>query len=141
MRKWLADPAFGGCPEFYPVHIVAREYGQRPADVLQWSQQEFDQAIMILSAENGAGVTTSDVEENIKERRKDMAENNGFILGVSFNFWRRFISGDGSLDKDALLAANYTVEQFDYIECEMIAAGLLAAPEAAQALSSSDPED
>jgi hypothetical protein len=57
-------------------------------------------------------------------------DDNGYLFDLSPNFYYQFVTPDGKLDKEALLAHNYTEEHhFGPIEELLIQHGKLKAPE------------
>src|SRR5262249_41157061 len=118
LAKRLGDPdgGFGSIPEFYQLHIVAREYGKSPDEVAQWPLRRVQEALIILGAESHAGkFKPGDLTDESKERTKAMPSQ---YLDMPEQFWLQFIT-DGKIDKEKLNAEGYTDEQLPEIETYM----------------------
>ena len=48
------DDESEGPPEWYIDHLVAKEYGCTPSDVVMWPEHDFERATIIMAARNKA---------------------------------------------------------------------------------------
>lgn len=106
-------------------HEIAIAYGLgNPDNVLTWTRQRFDEAVIRLRAKGGYKLTQQEIEDMMKQKAEEKP-NNGFILGLSFSFWHGFIKENGELDTSAILQKGYTDDQISYIYEEMVKADLI----------------
>jgi hypothetical protein len=100
---------------------------------------EYEKALMYHQAEIRAQNGYRPDADEISELEKEVIKvSGGFLLGLSKEFWVKFIQPDGSLDDKAILAAGYSEEQIEYIEEEMAGKGWLAEAPPPPAVESSE---
>lgn len=100
--------------------MVAKEYGQSPGQVREWSQRDFDEAIIILQATNRDKwpLDAGDVQD------QHPLANVRTLLDHDEKFWRFFVVG-GALNAERLAGAGYGENQIPWLESEMRKLGWL----------------